>query len=104
MQKTSTALSDLVNVNQGTISREVFVNEEIYQQEQEQIFSMIDFEDWRAGSQTGASLRNIAELTLGAPIDLAKASQVLAGALAAATASNAAPGTTSSKCRSTVWC
>ncbi len=32
-------LSSMVNLEQGTISREVFVNDEIYQQEQEQVFA-----------------------------------------------------------------
>ena len=32
-------LQGLVDLPQGTISREIFVNEEIYQQEQEQLFS-----------------------------------------------------------------
>jgi len=51
--------------------------------EQEQTFAMIDFEDWRAGSQTGASMRNIAEQTLGAPIDDPSAAAILAGMLTA---------------------
>src|SRR5438270_65711 len=35
----SRSLKELVNIERGTISREVFVNEEIYQQEQEQVFA-----------------------------------------------------------------
>ncbi len=33
------SLSNLVDLDNGLISREVFVNREIYQQEQEQIFA-----------------------------------------------------------------
>ena len=32
-------LQGLVDLPKGTVSREIFVNEEIYQQEQEQLFS-----------------------------------------------------------------
>src|SRR5689334_12330857 len=39
MTMTQSALRGMVDLEHGTISREVFVNEEIYQQELEQIFA-----------------------------------------------------------------
>ena len=33
------SLAGLVNLDAGTVSREIFVNEEIYAQEQEQLFA-----------------------------------------------------------------
>ena len=36
---TSRTLGSIVNLNEGQISREIFVNEDIYAQEQEQVFS-----------------------------------------------------------------
>jgi hypothetical protein len=52
--------------------------------EQEQVFAMIDFEEWQPGSLTAAQLRPIAEMVLGAPINAATAAEVLAGMLAVA--------------------
>jgi hypothetical protein len=54
--------------------------------EQEQTFAMVDFEDWRPGSQTAAQLRPIAEMALGGAIDSVTAAALLAGMLSTATA------------------